>query len=100
MLRQVELRSCRQLQHLSKRLLKMSEPSAEKMKISKEITGTILFLYSDCFAACKQFWAEDIGLPLIADKGGVVFYKLPGTGGSLAVVKQGVSAAAVPPVFL
>ena len=76
----------------------MSEPSPEKMKSSTEITGTIFFLYSDCFAACKQFWAEDIGLPLIADKGGVVFYKLPGTGGSLAVVKQGVSAAAVPPV--
>ena len=76
----------------------MSEPSPEKMKISTEITGTIFFLYSDCFAACKEFWAEDIGLPLIADKGGVVFYKLPGTGGSLAVVKQGVSAAAVPPV--
>jgi hypothetical protein len=58
----------------------------------------VIFLYSDCLALSKRFWGADVGLPIIADKGAVVFYKLPGAGGSLAVVQEGVSAASEPPV--
>ena len=60
--------------------------------------GTVIFLYSDCLDAEKQFWGADVGLTVVADKGTVVFYQLPCTGGSLAIVQQGVSAASKPPV--
>ena len=65
---------------------------------SLAITGSIIFLYSDCYNASKQFWGEDLALAVMEDKGAVIFFKLPWTGGSLAVVKQGVSAALDPPV--
>ncbi len=62
------------------------------------LRGSVVFLYSDDVARSRQFWGADLGLPLVADKESVVFFKLPHAGGSLAVVKQGVSAAATPPV--
>jgi len=62
------------------------------------LRGSVVFLYSDDVDKSRQFWGGDVGLPVVADKGAVVFFKLPGAGGSLAVVKQGLSAAAVPPV--
>ena len=46
----------------------------------------------------RQFWGGDIGLPVVSDKGSVVFFRLPGAGNNLVVVKEGVSAATDPPV--
>ena len=79
-------------------ILARSSERIRQAPSSSGITGSILFLYSDCLDTSKQFWGSDVGLPLMADKGVVFFYKLPGSGGSLAIVKQGVSAAASPPV--
>ena len=62
------------------------------------LRGSVIFLYSDDVARSRQFWGADLGLPVVAEKESVVFFKLPQAGGSLAVVKQGVSAAATPPV--
>jgi catechol 2,3-dioxygenase-like lactoylglutathione lyase family enzyme len=62
------------------------------------LRGSVIFLYSDDVARSRQFWGADLGLPVVADKESVVFFKLPQAGGSLAVVKQGVSAADTPPV--
>ena len=77
---------------------RLSYPNRLKRISCPDISGAVIFLYSDCFQASKQFWGIDVGLPVVSDKGDVVFYKLPGSCGSLAVVKQGVSAAANPPV--
>ena len=62
------------------------------------LAGTIIFTYSDCLERDKRFWGVDIGLTVLADKGAVVFFALPGTGGSLAVVQSGISAATTPPI--
>ena len=70
----------------------------EERRRSDALRGSVIFLYSDDVARSRQFWGADLGLPVVADKESVVFFKLPQAGGSLAVVKQGVSAAATPPV--
>jgi len=69
-----------------------------RRKAHRTLQGSIVFLYSQSLEASKRFWGVDIGLEPVADKGAVVFFRLPGLGGSLAVVQQGVSAAAEPPV--
>lgn len=68
------------------------------LPVTSSFSGSVVFLYSDCLPENKNFWGTDIGLPVVADKGAVVFYRLPGTCGSLALVQEGVSAAAAPPV--
>mmetsp|Transcript_102307 Transcript_102307/g.312914 ORF Transcript_102307/g.312914 Transcript_102307/m.312914 type:complete len:333 (-) Transcript_102307:331-1329(-) len=59
--------------------------------------GGITFVYSKLWDESRHFWGKVMGLRVRADKGSVVFYELPGTASSLGVVKQGVSAAQVPP---
>ena len=68
------------------------------------LEGSITFLYSRAFDSSRRFYADDLRLPLRSDKGAVVFYSLPagrgarGSAASLGVVREGISAAAKPPV--
>jgi len=60
--------------------------------------GSIVFLYTSRFKESRRFYEEDLALSLLSDKGDVLFFALPGGHGSLGIVRQGISAAATPPV--
>ena len=61
------------------------------------LVGSITFIYTHDMAASRKFYQEALELPVRSDKGPVVFYALPGTGSSLGVVEEGISAATTPP---
>ena len=66
-------------------------------QLEPSISGSIVFLYSSHFEASRQFYEHHLCLPVRSDKGAVVFYSLPGIASHLGVVKQGLSAADIPP---
>lgn len=67
-------------------------------RLPRPLTGSIVFLYTSHFRESRRFYEEDLALPLLSDKGDVLFFALPGGHGSLGIVRQGISAAATPPV--
>ena len=61
------------------------------------VSGSITFIYAADFESECKFYGETLGLPAAGDQSGdVQFYALPGA--YLAIVREGVSAAASPPV--
>ena len=61
------------------------------------VRGSITFIYAQDFESECEFYGKRLGLPAAGHQSGdVQFYALPGA--YLAIVREGVSAAASPPV--